>query len=146
MGRKSKKMSNLKTQETQASVTAFIQTLENKQRQDDAVELLSIMEELTNKKGKMWGTSIIGFGKYYYKNTGKGGAWPISGFSPRKTALTLYVMSGFSQIEPLLAALGNHKVGKSCLYIKSLNDVDRVVLKEIITHSINYMQAHYSYE
>lgn len=139
-------MSQLKTQENNKSVAEFITSVDHKQRQKDAETLLALLNKLTGKPATMWGTSIIGFGKYSYQNTGKGGQWPIVGFSPRKTALTLYIMNGFSNYQALLNKLGKHKVGKSCLYINKLDDIDMEVLTNIICESITEMKAMYQCE
>lgn len=137
-------MSPLKTQETNASVADFINTVTDQQKRDDSYLLLNLLTELSGKPAKMWGNSLIGFDKYVYKNTGKGGEWPIVGFSPRKTALTLYIMTGFSDFPPLMEKLGKYKTGKSCLYIKRLSDIDLVILKQLISASIKTMKQRYS--
>jgi hypothetical protein len=94
------------------------------------------MERLTNAKGRMWGTSIVGFGEYHYKyKTGREGDWFICGFSPRKNALTLYLMCDLSQLS--FEGLGKYKNGKGCLYIKKLRDIDFQVLERIVKSSIN---------
>jgi len=136
-------MSELKTQENDASVEDFIRAVEHPQKQADSFALLSLMEKLTGKRAKMWGDSIIGFGKYHYENTCKGGSWPIVGFSPRKSAISVYIMPGFSDYQPLLDKLGKHKTGKSCLYINKLADIDLDVLAQLISKSIDYMQSKY---
>lgn len=139
-------MSTLKTQENNDSVIDFINQISDTTKHADALALLDIFEQITNAKSKMWGTSIIGYGRYHYKNTGKGGTWPLTGFSPRKTALTLYIMSGFSEYQSLLEQLGKYKIGKSCLYIKKLSDVDVDVLKKLIQASLTYMSQTYTCE
>jgi len=100
------------------------------------------MQEVTGEEPVMWGTSIIGFGSYHYKYTsGQEAEWFLSGFSPRKQSLTLYIMSGFDEYEPLLAKLGKYKTGKSCLYINKLADVDQDILKDLISKSVDHMVA-----
>ncbi|WP_448548558.1 DUF1801 domain-containing protein [Thalassotalea fusca] len=136
-------MTELKTQENDASVEEFIRAVEHPQKQADSFALVSLIEKLTDKPAKMWGNSIIGFGKYHYENTCKGGSWPIVGFSPRKSAISVYIMPGFSDYQPLLDKLGKHKTGKSCLYINKLADVDMEVLKLLIIKSIEYMKSKY---
>ena len=103
--------------------------------------MLRIMEEIVGEPPKMWGGSIIGFGSYHYKYaSGREGDWMLTGFSPRKQSLTLYIMSGFSRYDELLSKLGKYKTGKSCLYIKKLEQVDAAVLKELIAASVDYMR------
>lgn len=92
----------------------------------------------------MWGSSIVGFGSYHYQYaSGREGDWPIVGFSPRKQNLTLYIMNGFDRYESLLARLGKHKTGKSCLYLNKLEDVDLQLLRELIQESVAYMKNKY---
>jgi hypothetical protein len=89
----------------------------------------------------MWGTSIVGFGSYHYKGaSGREGDWMLTGFSPRKQNLTLYIMPGFEDYDSLMKNLGKHTTGKSCLYIKKLEDVDTKVLKELVTKSVKKMK------
>lgn len=125
-----------KTKKTNASVTAFLDAVENETRRADAKVVLKLMRDATGEKPAMWGPSIIGFGSYR-SNTGD---WPNVGFSPRKTSLVLYVLSGFEGEERLLARLGKHKTGKSCLYVNKLADVDREVLAEIVARSVAAMR------
>ena len=138
-------MAEVKTQKTAASVKDFLSAVENEQQQKDCRELSKLMQGITGKPPRMWGTSIVGFGSYHYVYaSGREGDWPLCGFSPRKQALSLYIMSGFSEYEPLMTRLGKHKTGKSCLYIKKLDDIDRAVLTEIITRSVEYMRRSYT--
>ena len=136
-------MSDLKTRPSKASAVKYIQSVEHPTRQKDGLALLDLMIEITGEKPVMWGDSIIGFGKYHYENTCKGGSWPIVGFSPRKSAISVYIMPGFSDYQPLLDKLGKHKTGKSCLYINKLADIDLDVLAQLISKSIDYMQSKY---
>ena len=130
-------MSDLKTKPTNASVDEFLNSVEHPQRREDGFELLRMMKEITKEEPTMWGPSIVGFGSYHYKyESGREGEMPITGFSPRKKSLTVYIMSGFEKYQHLLEKLGKHKTGKSCLYINTLEDVDWVVLKEIIRKSV----------
>ena len=130
-------MSEPKTRPTDASVEDFLKAVEHPQRREDGFELLKIMKELTNEEPTMWGPSIIGFGSYHYKyESGREGDMPLTGFSPRKRSLTVYIMSGFEEYNDLLDMLGKHKIGKSCLYINKLADVDKKVLKKIIKKSL----------
>jgi hypothetical protein len=125
-----------KTQPTKQSVTQFLAGLENPQRKKDAKELLNIFKELTGEKAVMWGESLIGFGNIHYKYaSGREGDWMATGFSPRKGNLSLYVLSGIADDDPLLGKLGPHKRGKACLYIKSLEEIHLPTLKKIIKKS-----------
>lgn len=125
-------MAELKTKETKASVAAFLQK-QAPERRKDCRAVLKMMQEATGAKARMWGTSIVGFGKYRYRyDSGREGEWMVLGFSPRKGDLTLYVLPGLKAHAALLKRLGKHKTGKSCLYLKTLDDVDQKVLKEIL--------------
>lgn|SRR5690606_26848808 len=130
-------MAELKTKVNDASVTDFINSVEDEQKRKDAFELLKMFESITKEKPKMWGTSIIGFGQYHYKSerSSQEGDWPLVGFSPRKQNLTLYVMPSFGNLDDLLKKLGKHTVSKGCLYIKRLSDVDIEVLRNIVKES-----------
>lgn len=102
------------------------------------------MEKVTGAPAKMWGASIVGFGSYTYRyETGRTGDWPLVGFSPRKQNLTLYIMAGFGEYEDLMAKLGKHKTGKSCLYINRLNDIDMKVLETLVKASVKFMKQKY---
>lgn len=137
-------MSGNKTVETDASVENFINSVDNEQKRKDSWDLISMMQEITGCQPKMWGTSLVGFGSYHYKyESGREGDMLVTGFSPRKTAMTLYVMPGFENFEQQLAKLGPYKTGKSCLYLKNLEVVDREVLKQIISDSVNIMKTRY---
>ena len=137
-------MSRNKTVETEASVENFINSVDSEQKRRDSWDLIAMMQEITSCQPKMWGTSLVGFGSYHYKyDSGREGDMLVTGFSPRKTAMTLYVMPGFEEFEEQLAKLGPYKTGKSCLYLKNLAVVDREVLKEIISTSIDIMKSRY---
>jgi hypothetical protein len=137
-------MSENKTQPNDKSVIDFINTVENETKRNDCHTLLKMMKDITGHEPKMWGDSLIGFGKYHYKyESGREGDFFISGFSPRKTALTIYIMSGFSKHDELMAKLGKFKTGSSCLYISKLALIDLDVLKELIKSSVNYMHKTY---
>ena len=130
-------MSEPKTKPTEESVEEFLDAVDHPQKKADSFELLKIMKEVTQEEPIMWGTSIIGFGSYHYRYaSGREGDWPIVGFSPRKRSLTVYLTPGLDEIGDLLGKLGKHRVGKGCLYINKLSDVDTDVLKEIIKKSI----------
>lgn len=130
-------MAEIKTKVTKASVTDFIESTKNEQRRKDGFALLKIFKDITGEKPRMWGLSIIGFGQYHYKSerSTQEGDWPLTGFSPRKQNLTLYVMSGIIESKDLLKKLGKHKASVGCLYINKLEDVDISVLKLIIKRS-----------
>lgn len=137
-------MAELKTKPTGASVQEFLEGIEQEQKKQDAFAILELMAEITGDEGKMWGDSIVGFGHYHYKYaTGNEGDSFLAGFSPRKQNLTLYIMAGFDEYDDLMAKLGKHKMGKSCLYIKKLADVDLEVLKELIQKSVDHMNKTY---
>ncbi len=133
-----------KTKLNDASVKQFLNSVENEQRRNDAFEICDMMGAITNEEPKMWGNSIVGFGAYHYVYaSGTQGDWMQVGFSPRKTALTLYIMSGFSAYENLMEKLGKYKTGKSCLYIKNLEDIDKKILKKLIRESVKYIKQKY---
>jgi hypothetical protein len=130
-------MSERKTKPTNVKVEDFLNAVEHPQRKEDGFELLRIMRDITKEKPVMWGPSIVGFGSYHYKYaTGREGDMPVTGFSPRKRSLSVYIMSIFDEYNDLLGKLGKHRVGKSCLYINKLSDVDISVLTEIIKRSV----------
>lgn len=137
-------MAELKTKPTKASVTEFVNAIDDPQKKADARKVAAMMRKATGKRAKMWGSSIVGFGTYEYTNTaGKDFEWPITGFSPRKQALTVYIMPGFSRFQPLMKKLGKYKTGKSCLYIKRLSDVDEKVLQKLIDGGVKRMREVY---
>ena len=137
-------MAEQKTKQNNASVTAFLAAIEDPQQRADARKLSKIMREATGARAKMWGTSIVGFGSYHYVYaSGREGDWPIVGYSPRKQNLSIYIMSGFSGSENLMARLGKHKTGKSCLYVKRLADIDEQVLRKLIDKSVKYIRGKY---
>jgi len=137
-------MAKNKTVETDASVDAFIEAVENNSRRSDSRDLIVLMQTITGHEPRMWGPSMVGFGSYHYRYaSGREGDFFITGFSPRKTALSVYVMPGLERYEKQLARLGPHKTGKSCLYLKNLDTVDRDVLKEIISDSVRVMREKY---
>lgn len=122
---------------TGASVEAFIKAIPDAQKREDSRALIAMMREATGEPAKMWGPSIIGFGSVHYKyESGREGDMGLTGFSPRKANLVVYILQGFSQYEDLLAKLGKHAHGKSCLYLKRLSDVDMRVLKTMIEESV----------
>lgn len=138
-------MAELKTKETTASVDKFLNSVTDKEKREDSFRIQELMMKTTKEKPKMWGSSIVGFGKYHYKyDSGNEGDMCITGFSPRKQTLTIYVMSGFEKYKELMLKLGKYKTGKSCLYIKKLKDVDIKTLKKIISSSYKYMKRKYN--
>ena len=127
----------LKTQVNDASVEGFLNSVTDEQKRADCFEILRLMEQVTKEEPKMWGSSIVGFGSYHYKGaSGREGDWLLTGFSPRKQNLTLYIMGGFDLHKDLLEKLGKHKTSVGCLYIKKLEDVDKEVLKELVAESV----------
>ncbi len=139
-------MAELKTKVTTQSVTAFLKNVEPLDKRKDSLLLLKIFKDATGLPAKMWGTSIVGFGSYHYESTrsSQKGDWMLTGFSPRKQNLTLYIMPGFKEYGTLLADLGKYKVsGGSCVYIKKLSDVDEKVLTQLIKQSVLAMKERY---
>ena len=137
-------MAENKTKPTGAGVTAFLNSVEDRQKRADCRKVAAMMRRATGKRAKMWGTSIVGFGTYHYKyDSGREGDFMLTGFSPRKQALTVYVMPGFSKYGSLMKKLGKYKTGKSCLYIKRLADVDERVLERLIDESVKDMRGKY---
>ena len=137
-------MAELKTKQNKASVAAFLNAIDDKQKRADAKKVAAMMREATGSRARMWGTSIVGFGSYHYTYaSGREGDWMLVGFSPRKQNLTLYIMPGFSTFDSLLAKLGKYKTGKSCLYINKLADVDEQVLVKLIQASVKHMRKKY---
>jgi len=134
-------MAELKTRQNDQDVHEFLEGVSNETRKKDCYEVLELMRAATGVEPKMWGDSIIGFGSYHYKYaSGREGDWFLTGFSPRKQNLTLYIMPGFDEYEGLMKKLGKYKTGKSCLYLNKLEDVDLAVLKTLIEKSVKKMQ------
>lgn len=139
-------MAEIKTKVTNASVVDFIKSFANtEQKIKDSFELLKLMEEITGYKAKMWGPSIIGFGCYHYKSdrSKQEGDWPMVGFSPRKSAISLYVFTGKNEHIHLLKNLGKYKMGKACIYINKLSDINIEALKTLIQESLAYLRSKY---
>ena len=135
-------MADLKTKPSDDSVEKFLAGISDDQRRKDSVAVCRMMQEVTGEPAVMWGTSIVGFGSYHYKYaTGREGDWLAVGFSPRKQNLTVYIMDGFEGYEELLDKLGKHSTGKSCLYIKGLDDVDAGALKRLVAESYKHVRA-----
>ena len=137
-------MAEMKTKSTAADVQAFVENIEDEGQRRDAQEVLRIMKRITGEKPAMWGESIVGFGRYHYRyESGREGDWFLTGFSPRKRDLTLYIMAGFERWDELMERLGKYRTGKSCLYIRRLEDVDAKVLAELIEASVDHMKRTY---
>lgn len=137
-------MAENKTQPTTVDPLDFIAAVEHPTRRADAEILLEMMRRITGFEPKMWGPAIIGFGRYHYRyESGREGDYLITGFSPRKTNLSIYVMPGYDDYSEQLARLGKHKMGASCLYINKLSDVDLSVVEEIVSAGVAKMHAGY---
>jgi uncharacterized protein DUF1801 len=134
-------MAEVKTKPTEQSVESFLNSIPDQQRRNDCFALLELMKQATQAEPRMWGSSIVGFGSYHYKYaSGREGEAPLTGFSPRKQNLTLYILAGFEAYDELLKKLGKHTVGKACLYIKRLADVDLAALKQLVEQSVTHMR------
>jgi len=137
-------MAEIKTKSNNQNVAKFISNVVDVQKLKDSKAIIKLMKQVTKEEPKMWGGSMVGFGSYRYKyDSGREGDWFITGFSPRKQNLTIYIMPGFDKYDSLMKKLGKHKTGKSCLYISKLEDVDTKVLKELIKQSFQYMKKKY---
>jgi len=138
-------MAENKTIENKASVSAFLNSIDDPRRRSDAKKVAAIMRRVTGKPPRIWGTSIVGYGKYHYKYaSGREGDFMLVGFSPRKQNLAVYIMPGFEEFQALMKKLGKYKTGKSCLYIKNLEDVDLTVLEKLIERSVRAMRKRYN--
>ncbi|MEM9672692.1 MAG: DUF1801 domain-containing protein [Bacteroidota bacterium] len=137
-------MANLKTQPYNRNISEFLSKVENPQKREDCFTLLDLMKEETGEEPQYWHSNMVGFGQYHYKYaSGQEGDWFLTGFSPRKQNLTIYIMSGFERYEELMEQLGRYKTGKSCLYVKRLSDIDLDILKELVRESVSYMREEY---
>lgn len=135
-------MAELKTKQTTEDVVEFINRFaDGEQKRNDSFELLKLMQGFTGFEPKMWGATMIGFGSYHYKSerSSQEGDWPLIGFSPRKAAISLYVFTGAKEHEHLLEGLGKYKMGKACIYVKKLSDINPDVLKKIMKATIGYL-------
>lgn len=136
-------MGEIKTKQTDADVHEFINTFAHtEQKKKDSFEILKLMQDVSGFEPKMWGPSIIGFGKYHYKSerSSQEGDWPLIGFSPRKSAISLYVYSGCAGQDDMLKELGKFKMGASCIYVNKLSDINIEVLKKLMTTTIDHLQ------
>ncbi len=138
-------MAELKTRKINLSVKDFIQSLKDQQKIEDSLKLVQLFEEVTGEKATMWGSSIIGFGSYHYKSerSRQEGDWPLTGFSPRKQNMTIYIMPGFDTFKKEIDQIGKVKTSVSCIYFKKLSDLDLVILKKIIKDSVKIMKDRY---
>lgn len=137
-------MAELKTKKNDADVSDFINSFaDTEQKKKDSFEILKLMQDFTGYEPKMWGATMIGFGSYHYKSekSRQEGDWPLVGFSPRKAAISLYVYSGCAGQEELLKGLGKFKMGKGCIYIKKLSDINQDVLKKIMKTTIDFLKS-----
>ena len=131
-------MTQIKTKQNDQSVEDFLNEIADEKKRQNSFTILELMKKATGQEPKMWGANIVGFGSYNYKyESGREGEWFLAGFAPRKTNLTLYIMSGFSKYTELLAKLGKHKTGNSCLHINKTEDVNLDVLREMIEKSVD---------
>ena len=138
-------MAEPKTKPTGKSIKKFIDAVKDERRRSDCRMLVKLMTRLTKSKPKLWGPSIVGFGSYHYVyQSGREGDWPLTGFSPRKQNLTIYIMSGVERNRMLLKRLGKFKTGKSCLYVRSLEDIDIQVLEAMIKESLRVLASQYA--
>ena len=137
-------MAENKTKATEASVEAFLDAIPDPQKRGDAKAVCRMMARVSGEPPKMWGPSIVGFGSYHYRyDSGREGDFLRVGFSPRASALTLYIMGGFPRHQALMDRLGKYKTGKSCLYLKRLSDVDESVLEALVAESLDHMRKAY---
>ena len=138
-------MAENKTRQNTASVAAFLSAIEDKRKRGDAGKVAAMMRRATGKRAKMWGAAIVGFGTYHYKyESGREGDSILVGFSPRKQNLVVYIMPGFTEFPVLMRKLGKYRIGKSCLYLNKLDDVDESVLEELIDKSVRLMCKRYN--
>ncbi len=137
-------MTQRKTSQNEGDVNAFLDAVENPRRRADARQLLDLMQTVTGEPPKMWGPSIVGFGKYHYRYaSGRDGDSLVVGFSPRKQNLVIYIMPGFSDYGELLGKLGKFRTGRSCLYVNKLDDVDLQLLEQLVRESVEEIKRRY---
>lgn len=130
-------MAQVKTKQTSESAEDFLNRIADERKRRDSFAVLELMKKATGEEPKMWGANIVGFGNYQYKYaSGREGDWFLAGFAPRKGNITLYIMAGFSRYQELLARLGKHKTGNSCLHINRIEDVNADVLSELVSASV----------
>ncbi len=137
-------MADNKTRPGKQSVSEFIKSIDDKDQRADVKKIAARMRKATGKNARMWGSGIVGYGEYHYKYaSGREGDFMITGFSPRKQSISVYIMPGFASFGGLMKKLGKHKTGKSCLYINRLSDVDEKVLQKLIDDSVKLMRQQY---
>jgi hypothetical protein len=137
-------MATNKTTQNEDPVEDFINAVDNEQKRRDSWNMIALLKKITGSEPRMWGSSLVGFGSYHYKYaSGREGDFFLTGFSPRKAAFTIYIMPGFSEYAELMEQLGPYKTGKSCLYIKNLDVVDREILERLISKSVEDMRERY---
>ena len=140
-------MAELKTRPTRKSAAKYVRGLGHPRRREDGLVLLELFSTITGKEPVMWGDSIVGFGRYHYQQrSGQRAIWPVTGFSPRKQHLVIYIMPGFADYQDLLGQLGKHRTARSCLYINKLADVDLDVLQALVSRSVQVMASMYRCE
>ena len=134
-------MSDMKTVENDGDVDAYLESVDNPRRREDAKRVARMMQEVTGEKPRMWGDSIVGFGRYrYHRSDGSEHRWMLTAVAPRKAALTVYIMPGFKPYGDLMRKLGKHRHSVSCLYITRLENVDFDVLTELVSRSVADMR------
>lgn len=139
-----KTMAELKTKKNYSDIVEFLNKIDNEEKKSDCFRLLELFGQWTNETPKMWGQSIVGFGSYHYKyDSGREGDWFLTGFSPRKQNLTIYITAGFKEYDEIMKELGKYKTGSSCLYVKKLSDIDIDKLKILVEKSVAYMKERY---
>jgi len=137
-------MAENKTKATEASVDGYIAAIDDEARRKDCATLAELMANATKQKPKMWGTSIVGFGSYHYRyESGREGDSCLTGFSSRKGDISVYLMASFPGRDELLSKLGKHKMGKACLYVRKLSDVDLKILEQLIVGSVAETKRRY---
>ncbi len=137
-------MTSLKTQPYDRDISEFLSKVEEPQKREDCFTLLELMKEETGEEPQYWHNNMVGFGQYHYRYaTGTEGDWFLTGFSPRKQSLTIYIMAGFERYDELMTNLGKYKTGKSCLYVKHLSDIDQKILRELVSESVAYLRDKY---
>lgn len=137
-------MAPLKTQPRVADVLAFIDAIEHPRKRADAHAVVTMMRDITGEEPVLWGDRLIGFGSFHCRrNSGSQGSWPLTAFAPGKQRMTIHIMPGFSDYQPLLARLGKFRTGRSCLYINKLSDVDDSTLRELIAQSVADLRERY---
>lgn len=137
-------MAELKTKPNEQNVDTFLDSIEPEWKRHDSWEVLKLLRKITGEQPKMWGASIVGFGSYHYKyKSGREGDWFLTGFSPRKQSMTVYMMGGYTETSGLLEKIGKHKTGVGCLYFKKLADIDLGILKQLIEKSIERLKDTY---